>query len=306
MKYRKRLALKYFKPVNSDEICELLLDSDDSLEESFGHFALQKKSGALFLNRFGPDEIMALMEKVGLVEHLHARGFRNLQLEIMRDEVQNHHLKVYDGTIDPENLLINLRLSRSRFVPDQCFFNETKNKPVLDMVMIEWLSAEDPRAGFTPGRPQLPGQSRPGLGSLRHLIEIMYITGRILMVDGFMDVPEHFHGAVMYSQKFKFFDPVQEAVLQAILRDLKEYSLHDLSWGMLTKSIVDSSTGRPEIYIPSEQVFPISRHLNKYYNSKLYRNSFMQAYGNKKYTLDYEAMLERKNKLLRNKRIEDL
>ena len=44
MKYRKRLALKYFKPVNSDEICELLLDSDDSLEESFGHFALQKRA----------------------------------------------------------------------------------------------------------------------------------------------------------------------------------------------------------------------------------------------------------------------
>jgi len=249
---------------------------------------------------------MALMKKVGLVDHLHARGFHSLQVEIMRDEVQHHHLKVYDGSIDPENLLINLRLSRSRFVPDKRFFREGGEKPVLDMVMIEWLSAEDPCAGFTPQRPQLPGQRKPGLGSLRYLLEIMYITGRILMVDGFMDIPEHFHVAVMYSQKFKFFDPLQEAVLQAILRDLKGCSLADLSWGMLTQSIIDRTTGRPENYIPSEQLFPISDHLIKYFRSKYYREAFLQAYAGKKYSLDYAAMLERKNKLLQDKKAEDL
>ena len=305
MKPRKQSTLKFFQPAEPEDIYGLL-EGSGSLEESFGHFALQKKSGALFLDRFGPGEIMALMKKVGLVDHLHARGFHSLQVEIMRDEVQHHHLKVYDGSIDPENLLINLRLSRSRFVPDKRFFREGGEKPVLDMVMIEWLSAEDPCAGFTPQRPQLPGQRKPGLGSLRYLLEIMYITGRILMVDGFMDIPEHFHVAVMYSQKFKFFDPLQEAVLQAILRDLKGCSLADLSWGMLTQSIIDRTTGRPENYIPSEQLFPISDHLIKYFRSKYYREAFLQAYAGKKYSLDYAAMLERKNKRLQDKQAEDL
>jgi len=75
---------------------------------------------------------------------------------------------------------------------------------------------------------------------------------------------------------------------------------------MLTKSIIDRSTGRPENYVPSEQLFPISDHLRRYFCSKLYRESFLQAYSSKKYYLDYEAMLERKNKLLQNKKIEDL
>lgn len=303
----KQAVLKYLKPVDTgSKAPEPLFESSRDLEESFGYFALQKKSDALLLNRLEPDEIMELMKKVGLVGHLASLGFGNLKVKISRDEAQIDHLRVYYDEIAPENLLINMRLSKSRVVPDSTLFGEGSRKPILDMVVIEWLSAQNPRESFAPGRPQLPGQSKPGLGSLNYLMETIYIAGKKLLIDGFVDVPEHFHGAVMYSRKFKFFDPSLEGFLQAILRDLKECSLHDLAWGMLTNSITDSLTGEPQSYEPSEQVFPVSHYLKGYFRSKSYRAGFMQAYKSKKYRLDYDAMIERKSELLRDKKIEEL
>ncbi|NLA10860.1 MAG: hypothetical protein GX883_01890 [Firmicutes bacterium] len=298
-------VLKYFKPATADRLYQPIIASGDDMEESFGYFALQKRSDALLLNRFNADTVLLMMERVGLVDHLNALGFNGLQVEIKRDEAQINHLKVYHEMMEPENLLINLRLSRSRLVPEERFF-EKKMIPVLDMVMIEWLSAEDPRGEFSEKRPQLPGQLKPGLGSLSYLMDLIYIAGKILLVDGFLDVPNYFHGAVMYSRKFKFFDPVQEAELKAILRDLEARSLDELSWGMLTGSITESITGRPCLYTPSEQVFPISSSLEKYFSSEKYRQVFNETYRSRQYHLDYEAMLQRKEKLLQEKRIEEL
>lgn len=298
-------VLKYFKPTELDSLYGTLIASGGDMEESFGHFALRKKSDALLLNRFNADAVSMMMKRVGLLDHLNALGFSDLQVEIKRDEAQINHLKLYYEALSPDNLLINLRLSRSRLVPEERFF-EKEEAPILDMVMIEWLSAEDPSGDFSADRPQLPGQLKPGLGSLSYLMDLIYVVGKILLVDGFLDVPNYFHGAVMYSRKFKFFDPVQEAETKAILRDLKGYSLDQLSWGAITGSIVDHLTGRPWLYTPSEQVFPISSSLDKYFNSRKYRQAFTEAYRSKRYRLDYDTMLQRKEKLLKGKKIEEL
>ncbi|HOL17500.1 MAG TPA: hypothetical protein PLY40_04355 [Bacillota bacterium] len=281
-----------------------LSDAAGELDQSFGYLALGKKDHTLLLNRFTTDDILTLMAQVGLTKHLGSLGFRDLKVNIIRDEAQIYHLKIYHAALNPENLLIDLRLSQSRYVPDRRLF--TGDAAVLDMVMIEWFTAQHPGKTFDDGRPQLPGQSRPGLGCLGYMMELMYLVGKTLLADGFMDVPDHFHGAVMYARKFKFFDPVKEAILQAVLRDLKQFSLADLSWGFITKTILDRSTGAPQEYEPSEQVFPLSRCMKDYFNSTAYRDRFIRVYQNKKFAFAYESMLERRKELLRTKKIEEL
>ncbi len=303
----KQSVLKYFEPVNMDNLMsEALFDSDHDLDNSFGQSALQKKNNVLLLNRFKPDDILKLMEKVGLAEHLRSMDFNHFQVEINRGEAQINYLKIYFESVDPENMLIDLRVSESRFVPDRRFFEEEAVTVILDMVIIEWLSAQNPRKSFDSDKPQLPGQTRPGLGSLGYMMDLMYIVGQQLLIDGFMDVPDHFHGAVMYSRKFKFFNPSHEAVLQAILRDLSQYSLYDLSWGMLTKTIMDRSTGQPQVFDPSDQIFPVSKYMKDYFRSKKYQDKFIQVYKSKKYDFDYATMIERRRGLLRDKKIEEL
>ncbi len=304
-KSSKQFLLKYFKPVKPEK--ELHKESFDfDLEDNLGHLMFQRESNSLFMSRFDSDNIMELLETVNLTDHLRSQGFDNFQIRIDKDESLINYLKVYHENKDPQNLLIDLRLSETKFVPEKRFFEEGKDIETLDMVVIEWLSARHPYKEFGPQRPQLPGQEKPGLGCLNHLMELMYHVGSKVFKDGFMDVPDHFHGAVMYSKKFRFFNPSHEAILRAMLRDLNQYSLVELSWGMITETIIESNSGRPQIYDPSEQIFPLSKFMHDYFESKKYKEKFNQVYKQKKYYFDYDTMLKRKEELLQEKKPEEL
>ncbi len=302
---KKISGLKYFEPVDiSNEISKEM--SDLNLDSSFDYFASQNKKNDLFLNRLSHDDIMEMLKKAGLIERLQEIGVNNIQIELYMDELNINFLRVYYEEIKPEKMLIDLRVSESRFLPDKKFLEKDMDELILDMVVIEWLSTQKPNSNFDPDRPQLPGQNKPGLGILGYLMNLMYILGREVIKDGFMDIPNHFHGAVMYSRKYKFFNPASEAILKGILRDLKDYPLADLSWGFITRTIIDKTTGEPQIYEPSEQIFPVSQRLNDYFKSKKYQADFNKIYNTKQYYFDYNQMLERKKDILKDKKTEEL
>jgi hypothetical protein len=276
------------------------------IDESFGYFARMPRKDRLYLNMYNEAQLLDIMKEAGLLAHLKTRGFNDLVIDIDQDETLIHYLRVYFEQKAAENLLIDVRLSDSRFVPDKSFFEEGQNLVTLDMIVIEWLSIQDPRATFSSDRPQLPGQSKPGLGCLQYLMKMMYIVAEGVIKDGFMDVPEHMHGAVMYSKNFKFFNPAHEGVLRAILRDAKGRSLGDISWGMITGTIIDTVTGQPQVYDPSEQIFPVSKRIKKYFDSKRYVKRFNEIYKKKKYSFDYEKMVRIREEITRKKKTEDL
>lgn len=304
-KPKKKSLLKYFEPVESGKSLSENFGSLD-LEGSFGYFALSAQNKSLFLNRLSVDLLYEMMKKVGLIDHLKKIGFYNIKLEIDKDDAQIHYLKIYYDTINPDHLLIDLRVSESRFIPEKKFCEEYNAPMFMDMVVIEWLSAQNPKSDFDTSKPQLPGQSRPGLGSLNYMMELMYIVGEQVVKDGFMDVPDHFHGAVMYAKKFKFFNPSHEAILRAILRDIKGYSLYDMSWGMITGTIIDKITNKPQVYDPSEQIFPVSQRMKEYYNSKKYKEKYKKIYESKKYYFDYNKMCQLREKILKETKPDEL
>ncbi len=303
----KRSKLKNFKAVEFGNILGKDLGTID-LGDSLG--ALPRSKETLFLRRFSEKDLLAIMEKVGMIDHLNGRGFDNFLLTLDEDEAMVHYLKLYTREKDPDHLLMDLRLTETKFLPHKRFFPEGKDIPTYDMVVIEWLSAQNPAVTFKEAnyktKPQLPGQAKPGLGILKYCFEMMYLVAKEVTKDGFLDVPDHMHGAIMYSRKFKFFDPVHEAILKAILRDLKDYSLSDISWGMITNTIIDTYKKKPQLYDPSEQIFYVSSRMKRYFNSPKYRNIYNKYYKRKKYRFDYEEMLKRKDEILRKKKIVDL
>lgn len=259
----------------------------------------------LFLNRFDNSTIQEMMEKSGLTERLNKKGYNNLLIAINRDDANVHQLKLYHKSTSPGNMLIDLRISESRMVPDDQF-SFAKKLGILDVFIIEWLSSENPKSDFSNKRPQLPGQKRPGLGALKYLVNMIHLAATYVFKDAFLDMPDHFHGAVMYSRDFKFFNPEQEAILRAILRDLKNYSLQDISWGLISGTVIDTRSGKPEVYKPSEQLFPVSDKLKQYFNSKKYQKIFTNTYKSKRYRMDYDAMIKIKNDILRKTPIVEL
>ncbi|OHD69044.1 MAG: hypothetical protein A2W19_17485 [Spirochaetes bacterium RBG_16_49_21] len=266
---------------------------------------IRPKKEKLFLRTFDSDAVYDLLKRVNLLAHLAELGYGNVKIRIDVDDAEINYLNLYYDTIDPENILFDLRLSESRFIPDEKYFGEGRYD-TYDVIVIEWLSAQDPRRPFSSGKPQLPGQRYPGLGILRHCFEIMSIMGRSLGKDGFIDVPDHIHGAIMYAKKFKFFDPAHEGVVRALMRDLKDYSLSDISWGILTRSIIEKYKNQPQPYDPSEQVYYISDRLRNYFHSSKYRTLFRKYYGRKHFKFNYEEMLEKKEKILETKSMVEL
>lgn len=300
----KKSILKYFKPFDIN--VRINDNSVDDISESFGYFVYAAKSERKFLGRFTVDDIMEIMTKAGFIKHLHDKGFEKIIPTIDRDEALVHYLKIYSNDIAPDCLLIDLRLSETRFIPDKSFFEQGAELSTLDMIVIEWLTLQNPHSFFTDEKPQLPGQRNPGLGALKFMMDIMFSVGRGVIKDGFLDIPEHIHGAIMYSSKFKFFNPAHEAILRALLRDLECHSLLDIAWGMTTNTIIDASTGKLHEHQPSEQIFPVSKRLQDYFNSKKYNERFKSVYRKKRYKLDYKEMIKRRKEILESKSIVDI
>jgi hypothetical protein len=298
----KNKLSKYLQPMDFSTA----LDKEMGLLDfSTAMHSPSRKNQKLFLRNFTPEGLYEIMKKVGLIGHLASRGFDDVKVDINVDESYVHYLKLYYRKIDPDSLLLDLRLSESRFVPDKGFF-EDESYQAYDMIVIEWLSAQNPLHGFDNEKPQLPGQRRPGLGVLNFCFEMMYVVAREIIKDGFLDIPDHMHGALMYSKKFKFFNPVHEGILRAIMRDLAKYSLADISWGIITQTIIDEYKNQPQDYAPSEQVFYVSDRMRNYFHSKKYMATYNRYFRRKHYRFDYEEMVTRRDVILQSKSIVEL
>lgn len=278
------------------------MDLSDSIESLPGLSGTKK----LFLGRFNNDNLYAMMDEIGLIKHLQSIGFDELLVDIDVDQNRISYMRLYWREKIPSKQLIDLRVSESSFIPDKKFFKKNAVITPYSMIVIEWLSAKNPLKNFDNEKPQLPGQTNPGLGVLKYCFEMLYIMAKEVFKDGFLDIPDHMHGAIMYSKKFKFFDPRHEGVLRAILRDLKKHTISDISWGIITGTVIDTYKNIPHKYNPSEQIFYISQRMRNYFHSKNYTSIMKKYFKIKKFTLDYDEMVRRRNEILKTKAIDEL
>ena len=295
------------KPPKIDALSESLKFDDRDIDLSNRAVSSDISGrGKLFLKRFKEEDIYFLMRRIGLIRHLKRMGFKNLIIEIDVDDASIHYLKLYWEEKTHSKQLIDLRVSELTFVPDKKYFPPDAKIMPYNMIMIEWLSAKNPLKEFNDNRPQLPGQASPGLGVLRYCFRVIYIIAKLVYKDGFIDIPNHMHGAIMYSKKFKFFDPVHEGIIRAVIRDLEGYSLNDISWGILTETIIDLKKNKPAVYAPGPQIHYVSRRMKKYFRSKKYKETYKLYFNKKKYYFDYAEMNKRREAILQSKKIEDL
>ena len=281
-------------------------DSDIDLSNRSDTASNTSGSKRLYLKRFNEEEMYSMMDRIGLIKHLKKMGFKDLLIDIEVDDVGINYMKLFWEEKIHSKQLIDLRLRETTFLPDSKYFPPNTMILPYNMINIEWLSAKNPLKVFDDNKPQLPGQANPGLGVLSFCFKVLYLMAKLVLKDGFLDIPNHMHGAIMYSRKFKFFDPVHEGIIRAVVRDLKGYSLNDISWGMITETIIDLEKNKPAVYAPSVQIHYISRKMKKYFNSKKYKEIRKFYYKKKKYHFDYAEMIKRRDAILQTKKIEDL
>ncbi len=254
--------------------------------------SFDKKEGSeFFLGVYSPKDLMELLHNEGIIEKLHKMGFLDLEVVVDRRHPFEHRMRLYDGKDFEKGLLMELVVKEGIFQPKQNFV-EGFSFDDLIMLMIEWISIQNPRSVFSDNRPRLPGQRYPGLGVLRDLEGVMMRIIQRLDFEGILDVPEHFHGAVMYSPRFFFFNPEMQGRFEAIARDLLTSPLATVSYAVELGCVINRSTGKIEEWSPGEQILPVSKRLRDYFASDQYREKVREAKERNSYIVDRSKFKE--------------
>ena len=205
-----------------------------------------KERPHLFLNFYSEEGVKTALEQYGIFKDLNKRGFQDFIIKINARDPYRHTLKAYFDKQDSDHLLGELIVRKKYFITRPIFPTEIAGQK-FGMIIIEWLTLQDPTAEFTLNRPPLPGQIHPGLRIGRQIVGIFFNMSLRLKSDGLLNIPEHYHNAVFYSKHFKYFNPYTEGQFLALQRDLRMAGIFKASCSSRVKGL---SQKHPKVCAP--------------------------------------------------------
>jgi hypothetical protein len=247
--------------------------------------------GNRLFGRFDEEAVRLRLSRSGILSGLALRGYPDPRLVLDCRDPGEQRVLLFAGAATPERLLLETRLELQSFRPRKSIGPFTGASSFL-MLIIHWLSLSDPDRAFTPDRPRLPGQRRPGLGILPQSLSLLHDLGRELGIDGILDVPDHYHTAFFYSRVFRFLDPDIEGKFQAMVRDLRGAPLALVSEAIALGCLFEAETSAPLRFEPAEQVLPVRGELKKYFRSGEYRRQRDQSLNSHRTTIDWNRYRE--------------
>ncbi len=221
-------------------------------------------SRSRLLDQFSRHGVELVLERSGLLERLRASGFRRPTLEFDLGREGGDTVRLYSAE-DRRELLMEVRLRRDR-----------RALSGFEMLRLEWLLIQNPRAAFGPERTPLPGQKHPGLGLLKEAVALIILLAEQLGLDGILFVPSHYHLAATGKRYLRFVEPGDEAWFRAVDDAVSGLPLAEATAAAEAGRVVDRATGEPAPWRPMPMVLPLSEELERRVTSP-----------------DYEAAVER-------------
>jgi len=257
-----------------------LISSEDILGD-----LRDKERPHLFLNFYSEQGVKKALEEYGIFTDLNKRGFHDFIIRINAMDPYRHTLKAYFQKEDQDHLLGELIVRKKYFIAKPIFHSSIAGQK-FSMIVIEWLTLQDPTAEFTPHRPPLPGQIYPGLKIGRKIVGIFINMSLRLRTDGLLNIPEYFHNAVFYSKNFKYFNPTSEGQFLAMQRDLRMAGLFKATWAVELNCVIDKNSGEIWKWFTDEQVLFVSEQMEKYFESKEYHKKVEEAFQSHQFAID--------------------
>ena len=204
-----------------------------------------------FLSHFSEHGVELLLERLGLLDQLRLRGFRHPTVEIDLSGSVGDTLRVWSEP-DRRELLMEMRVNRNTRVVSGC-----------EVLVIEWLLLQNPRAHFGPYRRPLPGQKHPGLGLLKEFFGWLVVVAEVLELDGIYYVPASYHVAIQSRRRVRFLEPRHEGWMRALDELFKGVSLAEASTTIDQARVVDEVSGFRLKWEGYPMVLPVSDRLRE-------------------------------------------
>jgi hypothetical protein len=250
-------------------------------------------SSVYFLGYYSKTGLELALKQYGVFDALKERGYQNPVLKLETEDPYRQRLAIFDeSTPDVPALLIEAIL-RQYALP--IVLNDSTEEE-FEVLYIEWLTLQHPKATFSREKPQLPGQQYPGLGGGKIALELLSMICQRIGLDGIINVPEYFHNAQLYSRHFSYLDPVLEGKRRAIARDLlRPHTLAEASWGIDLECVHEN--GLPFKWFTGPQILPLNQKLIKFFESSEYLESVLTAQRKNHYELDLTCLKAKRPQL---------
>jgi hypothetical protein len=176
-------------------------------------------------------------------------GFAQPTLELDLDHPGGETVRLF-GDLDRQELLVELRVRLDR-----------STLPGMELLRVEWLLLQNPRARFSDAKPRLPGQAHPGLGLAEDVGALLVLTCERLRLDGVLFVPSHYHLVAQGWKLLRFVEPRDEARWRALREALAGLPLAEAAAAVAAGRVVDRRSGQPVRWGPTPMVIPVSPRL---------------------------------------------
>lgn len=204
------------------------------------------------LGYYSTQGVELALERYGLLHQVRAFGFKEPTIVIALDDPSGHRVRLF-GDAAKSELLLELVLRRDR-----------RTLQGFELLFVEWLLLQNPRVGFSPDRPRLPGQEHPGLGLVHEVVAMLVMVCERLQLEGVLYVPAHFHTAVFSGASgLRWLRPRDEARFQAMCKATAGMGLAEASWALEDGRVLDPGTGEPFHWHGEPMVLPVSARLKE-------------------------------------------
>jgi hypothetical protein len=243
------------------------------------------------LGRYDAPAIRRLFAEEGILAAVAERGFTDVHLRVQARGHVLPHARLYGRKHARRWLLLDACVGEARVQPDYFAVRGHAVDRPLDLVVVHWVREQDPTAGFSPDRPPLLLQWHPGLGVLRRTFRVVVRMAEELGKDAVVNVPKFYHDAFLFfrSRLFLFLDAAEQGRFEALARDLHNLSLRDASLALLGRCVRDAA-GKPLVWAPGYQVFPVSALVTAYFHSAHYCADVHQACEQARFSVDPGAL----------------
>ncbi len=262
-------------------------------EEADIFATLSEKTGtSLFLGRYTMTEVLAVLEKRNFLKEAQKRNLWPFVFDLDSTEFPLQRFRIFFERKRPEKTIVDLKIKEGIYRPPKNI-SSWFPLPECRLIILEWLTLQNPLLSFSEERTPLPGQEHPGLSLGKKVLDIFVYLARLTRKDGILAFPAYFHNALLFGRYFHFINPDKEGEILEIRKSFPDIPFKQLAW-IVYLNCMKNGKGKAYEWVAEEQLYPLHKALKSYFTSRKYQEEVEKSQNGLSFTVDWECFARKK------------